>query len=69
MIMFYKDFSSAFLFASFIKWNFSKFLINKEGIPVQRYAPNVEPFVSIIYISSIQVIISFCCLLQDITSQ
>lgn len=28
----------------FIKWNFSKFLINKEGIPVQRYAPTVEPF-------------------------
>lgn len=28
----------------FIKWNFSKFLINKEGIPVERYAPTVEPF-------------------------
>lgn len=26
-----------------IKWNFSKFLINKEGIPVKRYAPNTEP--------------------------
>ncbi|KAL4236665.1 Phospholipid hydroperoxide glutathione peroxidase [Mactra antiquata] len=30
-------------FGDFIKWNFSKFLINKEGIPVKRYAPNVDP--------------------------
>ena len=28
----------------FIKWNFSKFLIDKQGQPVKRYAPNVEPF-------------------------
>jgi len=27
----------------FIKWNFSKFLIDKQGQPVKRYAPNVEP--------------------------
>lgn len=27
----------------FIKWNFTKFLVNKEGIPVKRYAPNDEP--------------------------
>lgn len=26
-----------------IKWNFSKFLINKQGIPVNRYAPTTEP--------------------------
>ncbi len=26
-----------------IKWNFTKFLIDKEGQPVARYAPNVEP--------------------------
>lgn len=26
-----------------IKWNFTKFLINKEGIPVARYAPNKRP--------------------------
>lgn len=30
-------------FGDFIKWNFSKFLVNKEGKPVKRYAPNVEP--------------------------
>jgi glutathione peroxidase-family protein len=26
-----------------IKWNFSKFLINREGVPVNRYAPTTEP--------------------------
>jgi len=26
-----------------IKWNFSKFLINRKGIPVKRFAPNVAP--------------------------
>ncbi|WAR23875.1 GPX7-like protein [Mya arenaria] len=28
----------------FIKWNFTKFLVDKNGIPVKRYAPNTEPF-------------------------
>jgi glutathione peroxidase-family protein len=28
----------------FIKWNFSKFLVDKQGQPVKRYAPNVAPF-------------------------
>jgi phospholipid-hydroperoxide glutathione peroxidase len=27
----------------FIKWNFTKFIIDKDGQPVKRYAPNVEP--------------------------
>lgn len=26
-----------------IKWNFTKFLINKEGVPVGRYAPQKSP--------------------------
>jgi len=26
-----------------IKWNFSKFLIDRHGQPVKRYGPNVEP--------------------------
>jgi len=27
----------------FIKWNFSKFLIDRNGVPVHRYGPNVMP--------------------------
>ncbi|BFZ16490.1 hypothetical protein BsWGS_19529 [Bradybaena similaris] len=30
-------------FGNFIKWNFSKFLVNREGVPVHRYAPNTDP--------------------------
>lgn len=30
-------------FGSFIKWNFSKFLVNREGVPVKRYSPTTEP--------------------------
>jgi glutathione peroxidase len=26
-----------------IRWNFEKFLINKEGVPVKRYAPSTKP--------------------------
>ena len=26
-----------------IKWNFTKFLVNKEGVPVSRYAPTDKP--------------------------
>jgi glutathione peroxidase len=26
-----------------IKWNFTKFLVDKEGNPVERYAPNTKP--------------------------
>ena len=26
-----------------IKWNFSKFLVNKEGVPVNRYGPKTAP--------------------------
>jgi glutathione peroxidase len=26
-----------------IKWNFTKFLINKQGKPIQRYGPPTEP--------------------------
>ena len=33
---------------SFIKWNFTKFLINKDGIPVARYSPQTSPIVSIL---------------------
>ncbi|MDD3320132.1 MAG: glutathione peroxidase [Paludibacter sp.] len=30
-------------FGDSIKWNFTKFLINKQGIPVERYAPTTKP--------------------------
>lgn len=26
-----------------VKWNFTKFLVNRQGIPVARYAPNDAP--------------------------
>lgn len=31
------------LFGSSIKWNFSKFLVDKEGQPVNRYSPMTSP--------------------------
>jgi len=30
-------------FTSEIKWNFTKFLIDKEGKPVKRFSPLVKP--------------------------
>lgn len=30
-------------FGSGIKWNFSKFLVNREGVPINRYAPMTKP--------------------------
>jgi phospholipid-hydroperoxide glutathione peroxidase len=32
------------MLGKFIKWNFSKFIIDKNGQPVARFAPNIEPF-------------------------
>ena len=31
-------------FGDFIKWNFTKFIINKEGKPVARHATTTDPF-------------------------
>ncbi len=28
---------------NFIKWNFTKFVVNKEGIPVARFGPTDDP--------------------------
>lgn len=28
---------------NFIKWNFTKFLINREGVPVKRFGPSTSP--------------------------
>lgn len=30
-------------FGNRIKWNFTKFIVNKEGIPVKRYSPTTDP--------------------------
>nr|XP_050870092.1 uncharacterized protein LOC127073083 isoform X1 [Vespula vulgaris] len=31
------------IFGNFIKWNFTKFIVNKEGQVVERHGPNVDP--------------------------
>jgi glutathione peroxidase len=30
-------------FGKKIRWNFTKFLIDKEGKAIKRYAPNIKP--------------------------
>jgi glutathione peroxidase-family protein len=30
-------------FGNFIKWNFSKFLIDRNGVPIKRYSPTTKP--------------------------
>lgn len=30
-------------FGDFIKWNFSKFIVDKNGVPVERFGPNIDP--------------------------
>ena len=37
--------TTAGFFGKFIKWNFTKFLVNKEGVAVKRYAPTDSPAV------------------------
>jgi glutathione peroxidase-family protein len=38
-----KEKQGGFLWMNGIKWNFSKFLVNKQGVPVSRYAPTTAP--------------------------
>lgn len=38
-----KNHSRGFLGTSFIKWNFTKFLINKNGEVIKRYSPIIQP--------------------------
>ena len=38
-----KSILSGGLFGSGIKWNFTKFIINKKGIPVKRFSPSTKP--------------------------
>ncbi|KAI9592209.1 glutathione peroxidase-like protein [Syncephalis fuscata] len=43
LYVYLKQKQKGFMFDA-IKWNFTKFLINRNGEPVKRYAPNEEPF-------------------------
>jgi len=38
-----KDNARGLLKSRAVKWNFTKFLVNKEGIVVKRYAPRTKP--------------------------
>jgi len=38
-----KDKEPGFMGTEFIKWNFTKFLVDREGNVVKRYAPSTEP--------------------------
>jgi glutathione peroxidase len=40
---FLKTAKRGLLGTAWIKWNFTKFLIRRDGLPFARYAPNVEP--------------------------
>ena len=40
--VFMKEKQKGFL-GNAIKWNFSKFLCNKDGVPVKRYSPQTKP--------------------------
>lgn len=43
LYQFLKGHSDGFLGTDFIKWNFTKFLVDKEGNIFQRYAPSTKP--------------------------
>jgi glutathione peroxidase len=40
---FLKESQPGFLGSRAIKWNFTKFLVNRQGVPCQRYAPTTPP--------------------------
>lgn len=40
---FLKSKLSGGIFGSKIKWNFTKFIINSQGVPVKRFAPTTKP--------------------------
>ena len=43
LYVFLKSRMPGFLGTTGIKWNFTKFLVDRHGRPARRYAPNVEP--------------------------
>lgn len=40
LFVFLKDQAAGFLGTGFIKWNFTKFLLNRDGKVIQRFSPN-----------------------------
>ena len=44
LFMFLKESCKGFLGTSSIKWNFTKFLINKKGTPVKRFSSIIQPY-------------------------
>lgn len=40
---FLKEGLPGFMGTKAIKWNFTKFLVNRQGVPVERYAPQTKP--------------------------
>ena len=40
---FLKSKQSGGIFGSRIKWNFTKFIINSQGVPIKRYSPTTKP--------------------------
>lgn len=43
LYQFLKSEAPGLLGSKAVKWNFTKFLVNKEGKVIKRYAPNTEP--------------------------
>ena len=43
LYQFLKEEKKGFLGTGMIKWNFTKFLVNREGQVIKRYAPNDKP--------------------------
>jgi glutathione peroxidase len=43
LFVFLRDAAPGLLGSHAIKWNFTKFLIDRQGVPVKRYAPTTKP--------------------------
>ena len=55
---------------SAIKWNFSKFLVNRQGIPVKRYSPTASPMNVNLFLDKIMFfMLSFQDCMKDIEEE
>lgn len=41
------------IMGDFIKWNFSKFIIDRDGVPVERFGPNTSPLEMVPYLEKL----------------